>query len=125
MRQEPLIQMPDPDWIGLLKAEVAKGRTIADVAREIGMPRPSLSFLISGKYPAKLDRKTRIFAAKVTALYSGQIWCPHLRNSISAAVCAGHHTAPMAMSDPGALKHWVACRSCPQNPIRERNSDAV
>lgn len=120
MRQDALIPMPDPDWIALLKAEVAKdGNTIASVAREIGMPRPSLSFLLSGKYPAKLDKKTQKFAAKVIELYSGMTWCPHLKTSIGAGVCAGHRTAPMNMSDPDALKHWVACRHCPQNPHRD------
>lgn len=120
MRQQPLMELPDLDWIALLKAEVAKGRTKAEVAKEIGMPRPSLSMLLSGKYPAKLTKKTRLFAAKVVALYSGQVRCPHLRRPISEATCAGHHTAPMSTSDPDKLKHWAACQTCSQNPINQR-----
>ena len=72
-KQMKLLDLPDLDWIALLRAEVAKGRTKADIAREIGMPRPSLSLLLSGNYPAKLDKKTRNFATRVVAMYANRV----------------------------------------------------
>ena len=117
-REVSLINLPDPEWIELLRAEVAKpGRTITGVAKEIGMPRPSLSFLLSGKYPAKLNKKTEKFAAKVVRIYRHQVLCPHLRSGISDEACLGFANAPMSMSSPEKLRHYRACQRCPLNPV--------
>lgn len=116
-KQMTLLDTPDPEWIALLRAEVdEKGRTKADVAREIGMPRCSLSLLLSGNYPARMDRKTRLYAHKVVALYANRVLCPHLRAAISDDACRAHATAPMSTSDPVKLRQWAACRACPHNP---------
>lgn len=117
-KEVSLIDLPEPEWITLLRAEVAKpGKTITIVAREIGMPRPSLSLLLSGSYPAKLNKVTEKFAAKVVRTYSHQVLCPHLRAGISDEACLGFANAPMSMSSPEKLRHYRACQRCPLNPV--------
>lgn len=117
MRPEPLLKLPDPDWIDLLRAEIDKGRSVAEVASQIGMPRPSLSMLLSGTYPAKLDKVTRKFAPKVVSLFRGQVLCPHLRQSLTDEACRKHAGMPMSTSNPDKLSQWQACRKCPLNPL--------
>lgn len=108
----------EPEWLALLRHEVAKRGSIAAVAAEIGMPRPSLSMLLSGTYPAKLDKVTRKYARKVFARYRDQVRCPHLRRGIGAAECRAFAAAPMSTSNPEKLRHWRACNACPQNPLK-------
>lgn len=114
-----LIDLPNPEWIELLKAEAAKGKPIAQIAREVGMARPSVSMLINGTYPAKsLDLVTRKHCQAVMQRYRDQMMCPHLRRGISAEDCRAFATAPMSTSNPEKLKHWGACRACSINPLR-------
>lgn len=125
-KQMTLLVMPDPDWIALLRAEVIeKKRSITDVAREINMPRPSLSLLLSGNYPAKLDRKTKNYAHKVVALYANRVLCPHVHQAISDDACRAHASAPMSTSDPVKLRQWAACRSCQHNPAISPNREVT
>lgn len=109
---------PEPEWIALLRAEVAKGRSIAEVAREIGMPRPSLSMLLAGNYPAGLVKVTGKFEARVLARFRDQVPCPHLGRGIGRAECRAFAALPMSTSDPARLRHWAACRACPLNPLK-------
>lgn len=117
-----LMPLPDPDWIDLLRQEVRKPeKSIASVAREMGMQRTQLSMLLSGTYGAKLDKVTRKFAHVAIGRYAGQTFCPHLRAGISSAACRAHASAPMSTSNPDKLKHWVACRNCTQNPVKKED----
>lgn len=114
-----LIDLPNPEWIELLRAEAAKGKPIAQIAREVGMARPSVSMLINGTYPAKsLDLVTRKHCQAVMQRYRDQMMCPHLRRGISAEDCRAFATAPMSTSNPEKLKHWGACRACTINPTK-------
>lgn len=108
---------PDPDWIALLRDQIAAGRTITAVADEIGMKRPSLSMLLRGCYPARLDKVSRKWRATVVARYGAGIACPHLRIAIPDADCRAHASAPMSTSDPERLRQWAACRACALNPL--------
>lgn len=117
MRPTLNIDLPDPEWLSLLRAEQAKGKSISQIARETGMARPSVSMLLSGTYPAQsLDLASRKHAARIAALYRDQVLCPHLRRGISAETCRAHAAAPMSTSSPEKLQHWQACRRCPLNP---------
>ena len=108
----------EPEWLALLRAEVAKGRSITEVAREAGMKRPSLSMLLSGTYPAaSLGRVTAKHQGPVLARYRDQVPCPHLDRAIGRAECRAHASAPMSASDPARLRQWAACRACPLNPL--------
>ena len=116
--------LPDLEWVQLLRAQVATGRSIAAVARDIGMPRPSLSMLLAGCYPAGLDKVSAKYAATVIQKFRGEVLCPHLRKGISADMCKHHATAPMPMSAPDQLKFWAACRACPLNPTHPPKKEA-
>lgn len=120
MRAEPLIAIPDPEWLGLLRAEVRKGRSISEVAREIGMQRTMLSMLLSGSYPARLDKLARRFGSRITQAYGAGVLCPYQRRAIPPATCLSHAEAPMSTSNPDKLRQWVACRACPLNPVKNK-----
>ncbi len=117
-----MLNASELEWIDLLRAERTKGKSIAEIAREIGMKRTSLSLLINGKYPAGLDKVTAKYGPKVLMRYRDQVACPHLGRGIGAAECARHASAPMTMSSPAKLKHWRACQSCPHNPNQKETS---
>lgn len=109
---------PEPEWLALLRTEVAKGRSIAAVARDAGMARPSLSMLLAGTYPAaSLARVTARFEGPVLARFRDQVNCPPL-GVIGRAECRALASAPMSASDPARLRQWAACRACPLNPLR-------
>ena len=108
----------ESEWIAVLRAEVAKGRTIAEVARQAGMKRPSLSMLLKGTYPAaSLAGIARRHEAEVLRLLRDQVACPAL-GPIGRAACRAHASAPMSASDPARLRQWAACRGCALNPLR-------
>lgn len=111
------LDLPEPEWIGLMRAEQAAGKSISQIARETGIARPSVSMLLSNTYPAKsFDLVTRKYGAKVVQLYRNQVLCPFLRKAIGAEVCGTHASAPMSVSNPEKLRHWRACRACQLNP---------
>ncbi len=110
--------LPDPEWVALLKAEAAKGRSVSEIARECGIARSSLSMLLRDVYPAdSLDLATRKHGTRVTRLYRAQVLCPHLQRGIGADECLSHASAPMSTSSPQKLAHWRACRRCDLNPV--------
>lgn len=116
MRQEPLMALSDPEWLDVLRAEAARPeRSKQAIADELSISRTAVSLLVAGKYTARMDKVARKIAPKVMALYACKVWCPHLRVSITGDECVNHRRTPMPMSDPAKLKHWIACRSCPQN----------
>lgn len=116
--QARLMEMPDPEWIEVLRVEVEKpGRTITSVATEINIKRSALSMLLSGTYPAKLDKVSAKYAAKVMQLYRDQVFCPHQRCGISQEDCRALASAPMSTSNPDKMAQWSACRRCPLNPV--------
>lgn len=100
------------DWMTLLQQAIdADPRGIAGVADAIDVARPTLSLVVNGKYPAKTDK----VAAKVLAVYD-RLDCPHLGESITRAVCAGHARRAAPTSSPRDMRHWRACRSCSHKP---------
>jgi len=116
--ERPLIPADEPEWIAILKQEVAKpGRTITSIAAEIDMSRPALSMLLSGSYPARLDKISRRYSGTVLGLSRGQVACPHLRRGITQAECQRHAGAPMSTSNPDKLRQWRACQRCPLSPF--------
>lgn len=120
--QPHLIPLDDLEWIALLRAEHAKGKAISQIAREIGMARPSVSMLLSGTYPAKsLDLVTRKHGHIVMRLYRDQMMCPHLKRGISIEECRALASAPMSTSVPEKMRQWSACRNCQINPINQKD----
>ena len=119
MQTEPLNTVDPLDWIAILRAEVAKdGKSVSSVAREIHMPRPSLSMLLNDTYPAGLDKVNGKFRKKVLGLYRAQLHCPHLNEGISQKDCKHHASRPNSSGNPIRIRQHNACRVCPQNPIQ-------
>lgn len=119
MRPSLNLDLPDPEWLALLKAERRKGKSVTTISRECGIARSSLSMLLSGSYPAaSLDLVARKHEARIFKIYRKQVLCPHLRRGIGGAECAAFARAPMPTSSPQKLKHWAACRRCDLNPER-------
>lgn len=122
MQLSLMIDMPAPEWLALLKARRAAGKSVSEIAREVGMARPSVSMLLSGSYPARsLDLVARKHGARILRLYRDQVLCPHLRHGIGVEDCRQHAAAPMSTSNPAKLAHWRACRRCPLNPVAQEN----
>lgn len=112
------LALPELEWISLLRTEVAKGKSISQIARETGMARPSVSMLISGTYPAQsLDLVTSKHGSRILQLYRDQVLCPHLHRGIAIGECRALASAPMSTSHPEKLRQWRACRRCPLNPL--------
>ncbi|WP_241648280.1 hypothetical protein [Paenirhodobacter populi] len=120
MQQKLSLDLPDLEWVSLLKTQRAKGKSVSEIARECDMARPSVSMLINGTYPANsLDLATRKHGARVLRLYRDQMMCPHLQRGISAEDCRAFASAPMSTSDPDRLDQWIACKNCPLNPLKQ------
>lgn len=116
--------LPEPEWITLLRAERAGGKSVSKIARETGLARSSLSQLLSGTYPARsLDHATRKNAARIIRLYRNQVLCPHLRRGLGSQQCRDLASAPMSTSRPEKLRQWQACRHCPLNPLAGGSHD--
>lgn len=114
------LDLPEPEWLALLKAERAAGKSVSQIAREVEMARPSVSMLLAGTYPAQsLDLVARKHGAKILKLYRNEVMCPHLRTGLSNEACQEYATRPMSTSNPDKLAHWSACRKCPFNPTKE------
>ncbi|WP_420343922.1 hypothetical protein [Paenirhodobacter sp.] len=123
MLEKLSLDLPDLEWVALLKAERAKGKSVSEIARAVGMARPSVSMLIAGTYPAQsLDLATRKHAARILKLLRDQMMCPHLRRGISADECRTLAGAPMSTSSPDKLRQYSACRRCPLNPLQPEAS---
>lgn len=120
MRPALNLALLEPEWITLLREQKAKGKTVTQIAREVGMARPSVSMLLTGTYPAQsLDSVHRKHGARIVQLYRDQVLCPHLHRGIGAEECRTYAAAPMSTSNPEKLRHWQACRRCPLNPKGE------
>ena len=112
------LDLPEPEWVTLLRTERERGKTVSQIARETGMARPSVSMLLNGTYPAQsLDLATRKHGARIVRIYRDQVLCPHLQRGIGAGECRNFAMAPMSTSSPEKLSQWRACRRCPLNPI--------
>ncbi|QOL80433.1 MarR family transcriptional regulator [Pseudooceanicola spongiae] len=112
------LDLPELEWVQLLHAERAKGKSVSQIARECDMARPSVSMLLNGTYPAQsLDLVTRKHGAKVVQMYRDQVLCPYLHKGIATEECQAFATMPMSTSSPEKLRHWGACRRCAQNPV--------
>lgn len=104
----------DERCLTLLRQEVERQGSIAAVARSIDYARTAVSQALAGKYPGD----TRHLAAKIVETFADRVWCPHLQRDLAPADCRQARTRPIPTSDPRALDHWSACRTCPSNPDR-------
>jgi len=123
MRATLNLDLPEPEWLVLLKAVRDGGKSVSQIARETGVARPSVSMLLNGTYPAKsLDLVSRKHGTRILQLYRDQVLCPHLNRGIAVDTCRTFASAPMSTSNPEKLRHWRACRRCPLNPVMHQEA---
>lgn len=101
----------DPDWLAQLRAEAA-ATSIAAAARRIDMARASVSLVLSGAYPAGLDR----VEARVRAKLMDQVRCPAFGEDIAWAKCRAQAAKPFSAASSRAARLYRACQSCPHRP---------
>ncbi len=101
------------DWFALLEKAVAETSKTA-VAERIGISCTAISLVMNGKYPAKTDK----IAARVLDVFA-VVNCPYLGQEITQAECAAHAGRAIPTSSPRAVRHWKACRTCPNRPQQE------
>ncbi len=100
-------------WLELLQQAVsASSRT--HVAEKLGVSRTAVSLLLSGKYGAGTDR----MAARVMEAFA-RTDCPFLARDISRKECDAHAQSAIPTSSPRAMKHWRACRTCPNKETQQ------
>ena len=102
------------EWVKTLKKEVDE-RGLAQVARELGVSKATVSLVIAGKYGASTDKiKERV--GKVYAL-GGPI-CPVL-GSILPQMCADNRDKAnkigLKAGNPENLRLYVSCLKCGLN----------
>jgi len=99
-------------WLELLQQAVAaSSRT--HVAEKMGVSRTTVSQLMSGTYGARTERM-----AGVVLETFARTACPFLARDISRKECATHADAAIPTSSPRAMKHWRACRTCPNKEAK-------
>lgn len=99
-------------WIEILKKEVqAKGPK--QVAKELGVSRPTIDLVCQGKYPAS----TKKVMERVQAIYgrNGLVCCPQL-GDISPNLCAEKWNLAkkigMKAGNPETLRLYKTCLKC-------------
>lgn len=115
----PAILMPradDSDWLAQLRAAAAAS-TIAAAARRIGMARASVSLVLTGTYPAGLDR----VEARVRAKLMDQVRCPAFGEDIPLAKCHAQAAKPFSAASSRAARLYRGCQSCPHRPKESRH----
>lgn len=89
--------------LGLL----ADGMTKAQVAKEIGYDRTSVSRWIN-----EPDYSGERISAAVLARYN-RFSCPYLRTEITPAECAAYADRACPTCNAREVRHWKTCQTCP------------
>ena len=89
---------------------IAGGMTKAQVAKEIGYDRTSVSRWIN-----EPGYNGEHVAAAVLARFN-RFPCPHLKTDITPNDCGGYALRPCPTSNAREVRHWRACQSCAHKP---------
>ncbi|WP_028536179.1 transcriptional regulator [Paludibacterium yongneupense] len=100
----------EPRWLAWLRTEAAHSN-ITEVAQRIGYSRTTVSLVIAGKYPGKIDR----IAHTVTTMLEARL-CPHLQQPVSEGDCQIAALGPAPTHHPMKLGHWRSCQRCSYRP---------
>lgn len=108
----------DTEILAVLREQVAILGSIDAVAGKLGYSRPAVSLALRGKYPGATDR----LRARIVEVFLDAIFCPHVEKPLPTDECRWWRTCPCPTSSNIAVRHWVACKSCPNNPDRKEPS---
>lgn len=101
----------DTQWWQLLDEQLTT-RTLADVARTMGVSRPYLARVRSGS----IASPSLLFIGRVLSAFH-RVQCPHLHAPLEPSACAAYATKSYgAVTGPDELRHWRACQKCPHHP---------
>ncbi len=95
----------------LIQAQLAAGKTLQQVGREIGYSRPAVSLYNSGKYPSEVEA----IEAAIVKTYDKRS-CPHTAELIEPEVCVRKALSPKPFGGSDRLAWWTCCQRCPNKP---------
>lgn len=94
----------------IVRSLLADGMTKAQVAKEIGYDRTSVS-----RWMNEPDYSGARIEAAVLARFD-RFPCPYLKADISPAECTAHADRACPTCNAREVRHWRACQSCTHNP---------
>ncbi len=89
---------------------ISGGMTKAQIAKEIGYDRTSVSRWIN-----EPDYSGTRVEAAVLARFN-RFPCPHLKADITPLECSGYAMRPCPTSNAREVRHWKTCQSCAHKP---------
>ncbi|SIQ95427.1 hypothetical protein SAMN05421829_108132 [Aromatoleum tolulyticum] len=95
----------------LLRAQRAAGKTLTQIAAEIGYSRTAVSLYQGGKY----DRDAARLEAAIVRAYDRRV-CPHLGESVEPELCVRKALAPKPFGGSARLTWWMRCQGCAHRP---------
>lgn len=105
------------NWRELIEIEQKKGRSITEIAKDIGYARASLSLALTGKYIGGTER----IEQKIIEVF-GSVDCPYFSHEIAQAECVAYSQREAPTQNPTGMRHWRLCQNCPNNcRAKEKN----
>lgn len=101
----------------LLRAQLAAGKTLTELAELIGYSRTTVSLYASGKY----ERPDQVEAAILRAL--DVHLCPHICEPVAPDVCRRKALSPKPFGGSARLAWWSTCQTCQHKPHTTSKED--
>jgi transcriptional regulator with XRE-family HTH domain len=99
----------------LLRAQRDAGKTITQIAEEVGYSRTAMSLYLNGRY----ERDSSQLETAVLRIYDRRL-CPHLGEEVEPEVCVRKALAPKPFGGSARLAWWQTCQQCPHRPEESR-----
>lgn len=108
----------DAETLAVLRDQVRKLGSVGAVASKLGYCRSAVSGALNGSYTGGTDR----LRARIVEVFVGGVFCPHAQKQLSAEDCRWWRTCDCPTYSNVAAHHWLACKTCPNNPDRKEPS---
>ncbi|MEN5083712.1 hypothetical protein ABE438_14610 [Bosea sp. TWI1241] len=105
----------DDETRSLLRQQVERLGSVGAVAGKLGYSRPAISGALHGTYVGNTDR----LRSRIVEVFLDAIVCPHVGKAIAPDECRWWRTCPCPTHSNVAANHWLACKTCPNNPDRK------
>lgn len=100
-------------WFEVLQ-KACKERGQANVSKEIGYSKTTVSQVLNDKYPGDVVAVQRKVEER---LMHFEVECPHL-GEIALSVCVGHQQRKFSATNPMRVQMYRACRqNCPHSKL--------